>query len=54
MEKKIKPMSDFQSTEWMQDLAFMMDDTERLKNLNKMLQGHNKVTQYYDRLCAFK
>lgn len=55
MEKKGKPVLEFQSTEWMQDLAFMVDVTEHLNNLNKVLQGRNKVvTQYYDSICAFK
>ena len=55
MEKKGKPVLEFQSTEWMQDLAFMVDITEHLNNLKKMLQGRNKVvTQYYDSICAFK
>jgi len=55
MEKKGKPVLEFKSTEWMQDLAFMVDVTEHLNNLNKMLQGRSKVvTQYYDSICAFK
>ncbi|XP_023254026.1 general transcription factor II-I repeat domain-containing protein 2B-like [Seriola lalandi dorsalis] len=55
VEKKGKPVLEFQSTEWMQDLAFMVDVTEHLNNLNKMLQGRTKVvTQYYDSICAFK
>ncbi len=33
----------------------MVDVTEHLNNLNKVLQGCNKVvTQYYDSICAFK
>ena len=37
----------------MQDLALMVDVTEHLNNLNKMLQGRNKVvTQYYDSMCS--
>ncbi|XP_037787434.1 general transcription factor II-I repeat domain-containing protein 2-like [Penaeus monodon] len=55
MEKKGKPVLEFKSTEWMQDLAFMVDVTEHLNNLNKMLQGRSKVVmQYYDSICAFK
>ena len=48
-------MLEFQSTEWMQDLAFTVDITEHLNNLRKMMQGRKKVVaQYYDRICAFK
>ncbi|XP_047440827.1 general transcription factor II-I repeat domain-containing protein 2A-like [Mugil cephalus] len=43
-----KRVLEFQSTEWMQDLAFIVDVTEHLNNLNKMLQGRNKLMQYYD------
>lgn len=33
----------------------MVDVTEHLNNLNKMLQGRSKVvTQYYDSISAFK
>lgn len=50
MEEKGKPV-----LEWMQDLAFMVDVTEHLNNLNKQLQGRNKVvTQYYDSTRSFK
>ena len=34
MMKKGKPMLEFQSSEWMQDLAFMVDITQHLNNLN--------------------
>jgi len=34
MKKKGKPVLDFQSSEWMQDLAFMVDITQHLNNLN--------------------
>ena len=55
MAKKGKKVLEFQDTEWMQDLSFMVDITEHLNNLKKMLQGRNKVvTQYYDSICAFK
>lgn len=53
MEEKGNLVFEFQSTEWMQDLAFMVDVTEHLNNLNKTLQGRNKVvTQYYDSMCV--
>ncbi|KAK3507157.1 hypothetical protein QTP70_009290 [Hemibagrus guttatus] len=36
-----------------EDFAFMVDVTEHLNNLNKMLQGHSKVvTQYYETQLA--
>ena len=39
----------------MQDLAFMVDITQHLNNLSKMLQGCKRlVTQYYDTIRAFK
>lgn len=43
MERKGKPVLEFQSTHWMQDLAFLVDVTEHMNNLNKILQGRNKV-----------
>ncbi|KAL3989177.1 hypothetical protein ACER0C_013495 [Sarotherodon galilaeus] len=55
MEEKGKPVLEFHCAEWMQDLAFMVDVTEHLNNLNKQLQGRNKVvTQYYDSIRSFK
>ena len=48
------PPSEFQSSEWMQDVDFMVDITQHLNNLNKMLQGRKRlVTQYYGTICAF-
>ena len=55
MDMKGKPVEQLQSPEWLQDLAFMVDITDHLNCLNKMLQGRNKVvTQYYDNIRAFK
>ena len=55
MKQKGKSVLEFKPKEWMQDLAFMVDVTEHLNNLNKIPQGCNKVvTQYYDCICAFK
>lgn len=48
-------MLEFQSTERMHDLAFMVDVTGHLNNLNKMLRSHGKVvTQYCESVCMFK
>ncbi|XP_061686716.1 general transcription factor II-I repeat domain-containing protein 2-like, partial [Syngnathoides biaculeatus] len=55
MEKKGQPVKELQCHLWLQDLAFMVDITEHLNILNKMLQGRKKiVTQYYDSIRAFK
>jgi len=49
MKKKGKPVLEFQSSAWMQDLDFLVDSTQHLNNLNNMLQGRKRlVTQYYD------
>ena len=49
------PSLEFQSSEWMQDLAFMVDITQHLNNHNKMLQGGKRlVTQYYGTIYTFK
>lgn len=47
MKEKGRPVLDFHCGEWMQDLVFMVDVTEHLNNLNKQLQGRNKVLQVY-------
>jgi len=55
IKKKGKPVLEFQSSEWIQDLAFMVDITQHMNNLNKMLQGRKRlVTQYCDTIRAFK
>lgn len=55
MTKKGKPVMELQSEQWLQDLAFMVDMSEHLNNLNKMLQGRKKmITQYFDNIRAFK
>lgn len=53
MEKKGKPVSELQSQEWLQDLAFLVDITEHLNSLNKMLPqkaakklSHSFLTKY--------
>jgi len=53
MKKKGMPVLEFESSEWMQDLAFMVDITQHFNNLNKILQGRKRlVTQYYDTIRA--
>ncbi|XP_014787391.1 general transcription factor II-I repeat domain-containing protein 2B-like [Octopus bimaculoides] len=42
MEKKGKPVLEFQSPEWLQDLAFIVDITDHLNNLNRMLESCKK------------
>ena len=37
--KRAKPVLEFQSSEWMQNLAFMVGVTQHLNNLSIMLQG---------------
>ena len=41
MEEKGKLVLEFHSSFLVQDLAFMVDVTEQLNNLNKQLQGRN-------------
>ena len=55
MEKMGSPVWELKCLQWVQDLAFMVDITQRLNNLNKMLQGRRKiVTQYNDSIRVFK
>ena len=43
------------NSEWVQDLAFMVDITDHLEFLNKQLQSRNKiVTELYDATRAFR
>jgi len=54
MKKKGEPALEFQSSEWLQDLDFMVDITQHLNNLNKMLWCRKRlVAQYYDTIHAF-
>ena len=43
MKKKGKPVLEFQSSEWMQDLAFMVYITQHLNNLKKLLRGRKRL-----------
>ncbi|XP_066980426.1 general transcription factor II-I repeat domain-containing protein 2-like [Macrobrachium rosenbergii] len=55
MEKMGNPVKELKCLEWVQGLAFMVDITQHLNNLNKMLQGRKKVvTQYYENIRSFK
>ena len=42
MEKKGSPVEELKCLKWLLDLAFMVDITQHLNNLNKMLQGRKK------------
>lgn len=54
METKGREVEEFKSPEWVRDLAFMVDITQHLNSLNKMMQGRRKVvTQFYEGVCAF-
>ena len=51
MKKMGKPVLEFQSSEWMQDLAFMVDIPQHLNNLNKCCKAardlsHSITTPY--------
>ena len=57
MEEKGKPMLEFFSGEWMQDLASMVDFTEHLNTLNKQWKAvttlsHNIMTAYALLSCS--
>ena len=55
MEKKGKPVVEFQSTEWLQDLAFMVDITEHWIIWTKCCKAIKKVvTQCYDSTRRFE
>jgi len=43
MKKKGKPVLQIQSPESTQNLAFMVDITQHLNNLNRMLQGRKRL-----------
>ena len=55
MEKMGSPVKELKCPQWVQDLAFIVDITQHLISLNKMLQGRRKiVTHYNDSIRAFK
>jgi hypothetical protein len=52
---KEQDVSDIKSTKWILDLAFMVDTTKHLNELNLNLQGKNKlVISIYNNIKAFK
>ncbi|XP_007940687.1 general transcription factor II-I repeat domain-containing protein 2-like [Orycteropus afer afer] len=54
MLSKGKPMPQLSCTDWIKDLAFLVDMTTHLNTLNIALQGHSQiVTQMYDLIRAF-
>ena len=42
MEKMGSPVKELKCSQWVKDLAFMVDITQHLNNRNKMLQGRKK------------
>ena len=47
--------AEFKCPKWVRDLAFLVDITQHLNILNKVLQGNRMlVAEYYDSLRAFK
>eukprot|EP00079_Xenopus_tropicalis_P025450 XP_012818727.1 PREDICTED: general transcription factor II-I repeat domain-containing protein 2-like [Xenopus tropicalis] len=54
MEKNGKAVSELSDHKWLMDLAFLVDITQRLNVLNKMLQGQGQlVSAAYDNVRAF-
>ena len=50
-----RDVKELKNSEWVQDLAFMVDITDHLQFLNKQLQGRNKIaTELYDAIRTFK
>jgi hypothetical protein len=55
IEKKGRNIEEFNDEEWITDLAFFVDVSGHLKNLNKELQYKDKFsTDMYDNIEAFK
>jgi hypothetical protein len=55
MEKKGKNIEELNNEGWITNLAFLVDVTGHLKNLNRELQGKYKlITNMYDNIKAFK
>ena len=52
---KGRDVKELKNSEWVKDLAFMMDISDHLEFLNKQLQGRNKIaSELYDAIRAFK
>jgi hypothetical protein len=48
-------IEDMNDERWITDLAFLVDETGHLNNLNKELQGKDKlITDKYDNIKVFK
>ncbi|XP_065651132.1 general transcription factor II-I repeat domain-containing protein 2-like [Hydra vulgaris] len=55
LETKGQDISDIKNTKFLQDLAFLVDITKHLNDLNIILQGKNKlVTTMFDNVRAFQ
>jgi hypothetical protein len=55
MEKKGRNIEELNDEGWITDLAFLVDVTGHLNNLNKELQGKDKlITDMYNNIMAFK
>lgn len=55
METKGKPVTEFEDEEWVLDLAFLVDITEHLNDLNLRLQGKNQlINNMFQTITAFE
>ncbi|XP_043931708.1 general transcription factor II-I repeat domain-containing protein 2A-like isoform X1 [Protopterus annectens] len=55
MESKGKPVPEFENANWMADLAFLVDITAHLNDLNLCLQGENLlITDMFQIVTAFE
>jgi hypothetical protein len=55
MESKGKPVIEFEDENWLMDLAFLVDITTHLNELNVRLQGKNKlISNMFQIITAFE
>lgn len=55
METKGKPVAEFEDEDWILDLAFLVDVTEHLNDLNLRLQGRNQlINNMFQTITAFE